>query len=189
MKFNINVLLLSEMKQVDEWWYGHKRPPHFAFISCNLSKELIKTQATIVKKNKKSECPVKGDPSWETGSRLAGKEIPRLLWYKETNYRVHSSPTLDSFLSQMNPAYFVYRHFNKNKNFWKELICLLSLHYLNQNCPSGSLNFIIFLYFIHLRRKLYSLQSYNISQNDRILQRVVQRLSQHNLKISHHRHI
>jgi hypothetical protein len=37
----------------------------------------------------------------------------------------------------------------KNKKFWKELICLLSLHYLNQNCPSGSLSFIIF-YIFHL---------------------------------------
>jgi hypothetical protein len=54
---------------------------------------------------------------------------------------------------------------------------------------SGSSNFIIFLYFIHLRRKLNSLQRYDITQNYRILHRVVQRLSQHNLKISHHRHI
>jgi hypothetical protein len=38
----------------------------------------------------------------------------------------------------------------RNKKFWKELICLLSLHYLNQNCPSGSLNFIIFFHVIHL---------------------------------------
>jgi hypothetical protein len=44
-----------------------------------------------------------------------------------------------------------------NKKFWKELICLRSLHYSNQNCPSGSLNFIIFLYFNHLWRKLNSL--------------------------------
>jgi hypothetical protein len=57
------------------------------------------------------------------------------------------------------------------------------------SCISGSRNFIIFLYFIHLRRKLNSLQRYNIAQNYRILHRVVQRLSQHNLKISHHRHI
>jgi hypothetical protein len=68
---------------------------------------------------------------------------------------------------------------------------------LNFNCVgttansyiSGTRKFIIFLYFINLRRKLNSLQSYNIAQNYRILHRVVQRLSQHNLKISHHRHI
>jgi hypothetical protein len=54
---------------------------------------------------------------------------------------------------------------------------------------SGSRNFIIILYFIHLRRKLNSLQRYGIAQNYRILHRVVQRLSQYNLKISHHRHI
>jgi hypothetical protein len=40
-----------------------------------------------------------------------------------------------------------------------------------------------------LRWKLNSLQRYDIAQNYRILHRVVQRLSQHNLKISHHRHI
>jgi hypothetical protein len=64
----------------------------------------------------------------------------------------------------------------KDKKFWEELICLLSLHYL-------------FLYFIHLWRKLNSLQRYEIVQNYRIIHRVVQRLSQHNLKISPHRHI
>jgi hypothetical protein len=58
------------------------------------------------------------------------------------------------------------------------------------SCISESRNFInIFLYFIHLRRNLNSLQSYHIAQNYRILHRVVQRLSQHNFKISHHRHI
>jgi hypothetical protein len=82
-----------------------------------------------------------------------------------------------------------YRIVKYNKKFWKELICLLSLHYLNQNCASGSRNFIIFLYFIHLRRKLNTLQRYDNVQNYRILHRVVQRLSQHNLKISHHHHI
>jgi hypothetical protein len=103
-----------------------------------------------------------------------------------------------------------------NKKFWKELICLLSLHYLTllyewqqkctvdgrfeygslhgrttaNSCISGSRNvIIIFLHFIHLWRKLNSLQRYDIAQNYRILHRVVQRLSQHNLKISHHRHI
>jgi hypothetical protein len=58
------------------------------------------------------------------------------------------------------------------------------------SCISGSRNFIIiFLYSIHLRRKLNSLQRYDIAQNYRILHRVVQRLSQHNHKISHFRHI
>jgi hypothetical protein len=57
------------------------------------------------------------------------------------------------------------------------------------SCISGSRNFIIFLYFINLRRKLNSLQRYDIAQNYRILHRVVQRLFQDNLKISHHRHI
>jgi hypothetical protein len=51
------------------------------------------------------------------------------------------------------------------------------------SCVSGSRNFIIFLYFIHLRRKLNSLQRYDIAQNYRILHRVIQRLSQHNLKM------
>jgi hypothetical protein len=57
------------------------------------------------------------------------------------------------------------------------------------SCISGRRNFIIFLYFIHLQRKLNSLKRYDIAQNYIILHRVVQRLSQHNLKISHHRHI
>jgi hypothetical protein len=37
------------------------------------------------------------------------------------------------------------------------------------SCISGSHNFIIFLYFIHLRLKLNSLQRYDIAQNYRIL--------------------
>jgi hypothetical protein len=57
------------------------------------------------------------------------------------------------------------------------------------SCISGSRNFIIFLYFINLQRKLNSLQRSDIAQNYRILHSVVQRLSQHNLKISQHRHI
>jgi hypothetical protein len=57
------------------------------------------------------------------------------------------------------------------------------------SCISGSRNFIICLYLIHLRRKLNSLQKYDIAENYRIVYRVVQRLSLHNLKISHHRHI
>jgi hypothetical protein len=44
------------------------------------------------------------------------------------------------------------------------------------SCISGSRNFIIFIYFIHLRRKLNSLQRYDIAQNYRILHRVVQRI-------------
>jgi hypothetical protein len=58
------------------------------------------------------------------------------------------------------------------------------------SCISGSRNFIIiFLYLIYLWRKLNSLQRYDIAQNYTILRRLVQRLSQHNLKISRHRHI
>jgi hypothetical protein len=53
----------------------------------------------------------------------------------------------------------------------------------------GKSQFYYIFYFIHLRRKLNSLQRYDIAQNCRILHRVVQRLAQHNLKISHHRHI
>jgi hypothetical protein len=69
---------------------------------------------------------------------------------------------------------------------------ILNFNYVGttaNSCISGSCNFIIFLYFIHLRRRLNSLQRYDIKQNYRILHRMVQRLSQHNLKISHHRHI
>jgi hypothetical protein len=45
------------------------------------------------------------------------------------------------------------------------------------SCISGSRSFIIFLYFIHLRRKLNSLERYDIAQNYRILHRVVHRYS------------
>jgi hypothetical protein len=37
--------------------------------------------------------------------------------------------------------------------------------------------------------KFNSLHRYDIPQNDRIVHRVVQRLFQHNLKISHRRHV
>jgi hypothetical protein len=73
---------------------------------------------------------------------------------------------------------------------WSIIILNLNCVGITANsCISGSLNFIIFLHFIHLRRKLNSLQRYDIAQHYRILHRVVQRLSQHNLKISHPRHI
>jgi hypothetical protein len=59
----------------------------------------------------------------------------------------------------------------------------------DNSCISRSHNFIICLYFIHLRRKLNSLQRCDIAQNYRILHGVVLHLSQYNIKISHHRHI
>jgi hypothetical protein len=52
------------------------------------------------------------------------------------------------------------------------------------SCISRSRKFIIFLYFIHFRWKLNSLQRYDNAQNYRILHRVVQRISQHNLNSS-----
>jgi hypothetical protein len=114
-----------------------------------------------------------------------------------TVYRVSGSERLHRWAlsplvlrrRRLNRVHTVFFDSVNNKKFWKELICLLSLHYLNENCPSGIRNFIIFLYFIHLRRKLNCLKRYDISQNYRILHRVVQRLSQHNVKVSHHRHI
>jgi hypothetical protein len=44
-------------------------------------------------------------------------------------------------------------------------------------------------YVIFNNNKIYSLQTYDTEQNYRILHKVVQRLSQHNLKMSNHRHI
>jgi hypothetical protein len=41
------------------------------------------------------------------------------------------------------------------------------------SCISGSHNFIIFLYFIHLRRRLNSSHRYDVAQNYRIIHRVV----------------
>jgi hypothetical protein len=43
--------------------------------------------------------------------------------------------------------------------------------------------------FLAFFNNLSSLQRYDTEQNYGILQRVVQRLPKHNLKISHHRHI
>jgi hypothetical protein len=37
---------------------------------------------------------------WETDSRLAGQEIPRILWDSKVNYRAHKNPPLD--LSRAN---------------------------------------------------------------------------------------
>jgi hypothetical protein len=78
---------------------------------------------------------------------------------------------------------------SRNVLLMGDLNTVVSMDEVN-SCISGSRNFIIiFLYFIHLWRKLNSLQRYDIAQNYTILHRVVQRLSQRNLKISHHRHI
>jgi aspartate/glutamate racemase len=41
----------------------------------------------------------------------------------------------------------------------------------------------------HINNKVNSLQTFDIAQNYRILHKVVQRLSQHNLSISNHHHI
>jgi hypothetical protein len=65
---------------------------------------------------------------------------------------------------------------NLNKKFLKELIHLLSQHYF------------YILYFSHLKWKLNSLQSYD-TQTYSIVHRLVQRLPQHNIRISHHLHI
>jgi hypothetical protein len=79
-------------------------------------------------------------------------------------------------------------HDSRNIPLMGDLNVVVCMNEVN-SCISGSHNFIIFLYFIHLRRKLNSLQRYDITQNYRILHRVVQRVSQHNLKIPHHHHI
>jgi hypothetical protein len=77
---------------------------------------------------------------------------------------------------------------SRNVQLMGDLNTIVCMDEVN-SCISGSRNVIIFLYFIHLQRKLNSLQRYGIAQNYRIVHTVVQRLSQHNLKISHHRHI
>jgi len=39
-------------------------------------------------------------------SRLAGQEIPRLLWTPKVHYyRAHNSPPLDPIRNQLNPIY------------------------------------------------------------------------------------
>jgi hypothetical protein len=73
-------------------------------------------------------------------------------------------------------------HIQNNVSIKKTVRSSWSFTILNFNCVgttansciSGSRNFIIFLYFIHLRWKLNSLQRYDIAQNYRILHAVVQ---------------
>jgi hypothetical protein len=72
---------------------------------------------------------------------------------------------------------------NRNVPLMGDLNTVVCMDEVN-SCISESRNFIIFLYLIYLRRKLNSLQRYDIAKKYRILHRVVQRLSQHNLKIS-----
>jgi hypothetical protein len=71
---------------------------------------------------------------------------------------------------------------SRNVPLMGDLNTVVSMDEVN-SCVSGSRNFIIFLYFINLRRKLNSVQRHDIAQNYRILHRIAQRLSQHNLKI------
>ena len=43
-------------------------------------------------------------PCWEANSRSAGQEVLRHLCSMKVHHRVRNSPSLDSFLSQMNPV-------------------------------------------------------------------------------------
>jgi hypothetical protein len=43
-------------------------------------------------------------PSWQANSHLTSQEILCLLWNSKVHYRVHTSLSLDRFLSQMNPS-------------------------------------------------------------------------------------
>jgi hypothetical protein len=54
--------------------------------------------------------------SWEATSYAAAQKLPRILWNPMVHYRVHKSPTLVRFLSQIDPhttrSYISKIHFN-----------------------------------------------------------------------------
>jgi hypothetical protein len=51
--------------------------------------------------------------SWETNSRSASQEIPRLLQNPKVHYRVHKGPPLDTILIQFHPAHILRPYFFK----------------------------------------------------------------------------
>jgi hypothetical protein len=49
----------------------------------------------------------------EAVSRLAGREIPRILWNLKVHYRIHRGTPLDPFVSKMNPVHTLTSYFFK----------------------------------------------------------------------------
>jgi hypothetical protein len=60
------------------------------------------------------------DFSWTVDSRLAGQEIPDLVWNPRINYHIHKNPSLAPNLSHLNPVHTfnIYSEWHLRFSLW-----------------------------------------------------------------------
>jgi hypothetical protein len=95
-------------------------------------------------------------PSWEAVSCAATQELPSFLWNPKINFRVHKSPPLVPFLSQISPIHTILSYLFKS-------ILMLSTH-LRLGLPSGLFPSGIWLDIVFVKLSAYVVDKYEIGK-------------------------